>query len=762
MRKLSFLLLLMSANLYAQRADDSLVQRVFDSSLSENDRVEACADVAWAYRQGPPDSMTKYVDLFESMAEASGEQGYIGQGMMLRAIYHVYMMSDSATAMGYAQRGLKLCLEHGKEWQAGEYFLNMGTIHFIRYQFPQARKYYLEAIDVATSTNNDVMAVGYLLSYGLTFFYEGQNALALAEMERALALSISLEDTTERRGIYSTMGSIYAAQGDLDKSYDYRVKSLELARATNSMMGTVSELCNIGNVYKAQGDIPTAMNYYQEALAIAENASEANWKMAEFLSNILNNLASTYSSQSDYDRALKYFLRSLDISEGRGNKRQALMTIRAITSTLYYLEEDSISRKYIDRGIALAKDIGNNRELALLLGDKASVYLRAGELDSALVASAEGLSLARNIEDAFLLTSTLSTQAWVLQERGEHRVAIPLAEEALTLAQSSQQLTQIQRAADVLWRSQEAIGQDALALQSYQLYVETQDSINREENQRAAIEFEFKQQAMQDSLAFAEQQALTQVVYERELAQRNYLLLAGLGAALLGVLGFYFWQQRRLKEKELTHQREMLSSTILTQEQERQRIAKDLHDSVGSKLGVMNLFLHQLNRKSPEAETDVRDMLGVVGETIQTTRRISHDLLPPTLETFGLATAIQELGDQVAQTQGPGMKIEIEGERPEGVAPLVELNLFRILQELLNNSLKYAQANQISLRLIQSADKIILQYHDDGIGFDPQRLENQKGLGMQNIQSRLQMIEGKMDLQSAPGQGVQVQVEVAH
>ncbi|MEM9986384.1 MAG: sensor histidine kinase, partial [Bacteroidota bacterium] len=291
-------------------------------------------------------------------------------------------------------------------------------------------------------------------------------------------------------------------------------------------------------------------------------------------------------------------------------------------------------------------------------------------------------------------------------------------------------------------------------------YIEARDSVNREENQRATFKFEYQQQALQDSLAFVERQAQTELAYERKLAQRNYLLLGGLGLALIGGLGFYLWQQHRLRQKELAHQREMLNSTILTQEKERQRIAKELHDSVGSKLGVMNLFLHQLNRKSPEAQPDVQEMLGVVGETIQTTRRISHDLLPPTLETFGLGTAIQELEDQLGQTRGPQIKVEIKGERPEGIPPLTELNLFRILQELLNNTLKYAQAQHISLRLIQSSDKLILQYRDDGQGFDPQDSENQKGLGTQNIQSRIQMIGGKMDLQTAPGQGVQVQVEV--
>ena len=174
----------------------------------------------------------------------------------------------------------------------------------------------------------------------------------------------------------------------------------------------------------------------------------------------------------------------------------------------------------------------------------------------------------------------------------------------------------------------------------------------------------------------------------------------------------------------------------------------------------MNLFLHQLTRRSPDAKDELDDMLGVVGDTIQTTRRISYDLLPPTLESFGLAHAVEELGEQLAQANGPAINVETEGERLESIDPLIELNLFRVVQELLNNTLKYAQAQTANIRLVQGPDKLILQYEDDGQGFDATSSQNHKGLGMQNIRSRLQMIDGKMDLQSAPGQGVRVQVEV--
>jgi len=255
-------------------------------------------------------------------------------------------------------------------------------------------------------------------------------------------------------------------------------------------------------------------------------------------------------------------------------------------------------------------------------------------------------------------------------------------------------------------------------------------------------------------------------------ANQDLILLIALGVGLMLLLAvafilFFTFSQNKLRshqlkaeQAKLAHQQELLNGIIRTQEQERARIAKDLHDEVGSRLNVMHLFLHQLTRKAPEAKDRIAEVLEVITETIQTTRRISHDLLPPTLEKFGLATALEEFIEQLKQADDLEINCEHEGERIRGFVPEIELNLFRIAQELLQNTIKYAQADHAYLHLQQTPDKLILRYRDDGIGFDPCAPGAQKGLGLQNIESRLQMIGGTWHLRSQPGQGVQVRIEV--
>lgn len=242
-------------------------------------------------------------------------------------------------------------------------------------------------------------------------------------------------------------------------------------------------------------------------------------------------------------------------------------------------------------------------------------------------------------------------------------------------------------------------------------------------------------------------------------------ILIMVALALAFVLFFNLLQRKLLTEKnqrqelQLRHQEALLHSTILTQEKERSRIARDLHDEIGSKLNVIHLNMHRLKKiggASVGLEETVDEVNQLIHNTIQTTRRISHELLPPTLEEFGLVEALKELigGYQNADTFALELLHESnQWERNK----LVEVNLFRIVQELLSNATKYSEAQLIRVEIWLEKQKFRLQYSDDGKGFlldDAQR----NGLGLRNLESRSNMISASLDFQTAPGKGVQVTV----
>lgn len=232
--------------------------------------------------------------------------------------------------------------------------------------------------------------------------------------------------------------------------------------------------------------------------------------------------------------------------------------------------------------------------------------------------------------------------------------------------------------------------------------------------------------------------------------------------ALAFVLFFYFSQQKfqvqqlAAQQQQLNHQQQLLISSIQVQEEERQRLARELHDEVGSKLNVINLGLHRLRKhvtEIPAIKETLQGIFGVVDTTITTTRRIAHDLLPPTLEKFGLATALEELCEQHQQGDF-NVSFTLQEQQPLDLDQTTALNFFRVVQELLSNSIKHAAAKNISILLWHNEQETGLTYQDDGRGFAMENHHLKKGLGIQNIESRLQIINATYRLESQPGKGV--------
>lgn len=256
----------------------------------------------------------------------------------------------------------------------------------------------------------------------------------------------------------------------------------------------------------------------------------------------------------------------------------------------------------------------------------------------------------------------------------------------------------------------------------------------------------------------------------------SILMIAGIIVMLALAFAFtlfYFYMQRRVyheqvqnQQLQLQYQEELLQRTLAVQEEERRRIAKDLHDDVGARLNVLALSLHSLGRQLKgdpnELAPALRELNDMVGGALDTTRRISHELLPPVLEKFGLVPALEELCEGFARAAPFALRFELPASERPLDDPAVSLAFFRVAQELLSNAVKHAQASEVVLRLYLGATAVRLDYADDGRGYDPQRVEQQQGLGTYNMESRLKMIGATRRVQTAPGQGLRVQISYAY
>lgn len=234
--------------------------------------------------------------------------------------------------------------------------------------------------------------------------------------------------------------------------------------------------------------------------------------------------------------------------------------------------------------------------------------------------------------------------------------------------------------------------------------------------------------------------------------------------AVVLIIFFYFSRQKIIqKELEkvdliLRYQREQLHAVIITQEEERKRIAQDLHDDISSKLNIVSLNSHLLTAPDlTEAETAeiTGNIINLTTKALENSRKIAHNLLPPVFEKFGLNAGIEELCEEFETSKSvkTHYKNEIDFDDKDIDR---HLHVFRILQELMNNSLRHGKASEIWISFANNDGINTCDYEDNGIGFDGSNAENQKGLGMKNIDSRISFLDGTIKVNSEIGNGIAV------
>ncbi len=246
-------------------------------------------------------------------------------------------------------------------------------------------------------------------------------------------------------------------------------------------------------------------------------------------------------------------------------------------------------------------------------------------------------------------------------------------------------------------------------------------------------------------------------------------ILCMLLLALLVIFFFHYSRNKILQQKninqqmQIKHQDELLKNNIIIQEQERARIAAELHDDIGVKLSVIRLYVNQIAKhktKQNDSESILVKTNQILDTTIDTTRRISHELLPPVLEELGLRLALDEFVRETAEASGISIKLDYNNLiKPQ--AGFIELQIFRIIQELVKNTLNHANASKLRISVDKMDQGLKVAVKDNGKGMDTSEINKSKGLGMKNIQSRAKIINGEICIQSELGNGTETIIEIS-
>jgi len=216
------------------------------------------------------------------------------------------------------------------------------------------------------------------------------------------------------------------------------------------------------------------------------------------------------------------------------------------------------------------------------------------------------------------------------------------------------------------------------------------------------------------------------------------------------IFTWYFFRNKSKTELLITEKRE-ISALLAGQDKERERIAADLHDRLGSMLATVKLYFNTVEESVEHFKKENKEYYtkasSLLDDACEEVRRISHDLASGVLVKFGLVAALNELKLMVSESKRLNMDVLVFG-MDQRLSNEIEVNVYRIVQELLNNTLKHANAGKLNVQLNRIEGNLNLIVEDDGKGFDTELLQTKEGIGLKNVAERIKKLNGKMSIDS--------------
>lgn len=395
---------------------------------------------------------------------------------------------------------------------------------------------------------------------------------------------------------FNSLGLIYMYQGEYTKAIDYHMRCLKFKEQSGDQQDVASSLNNIGLVYNEQGDFAKAIDYYTKSLKIQEKIGNKKG-----VANTLNNIGNIYYAQANYTKAIEYYGKSLKIQEKIGNKEGIAISVNNM-GNIYY--DQGNYKKAIDnyaRSLKIEEELKNTKGIATALNNIGSIYFEQGDYTKAMDYYTRGLQMEEKLGDKQGLASSLINVGNVHKAQGNYSKALDYGMRSLTIAQEIGAVYETKLAAKNLWETNKALGRYKEALSMYELFVESRDSLESEENQKEVISQEYKyayeKQAAADSVAFAKEKEITDIQLEKQdvelNAKRNqqYALIGGL--VLIALFAFFMYNRFKVTRRqkviiEETNQALNYTNDELAAQRDEIEKQKEVVEKANHELGVKN------------------------------------------------------------------------------------------------------------------------------------------------------------------------------
>lgn len=542
----------------------------------------------------------------------------------------------------------------------------------------------------------------FILLFCISYILRGQTPADLQ-----LQLKKATTDTAKSK-LQSDIGRAYFKLGDFSQAQQYFFEALKSAEKAGSKVLQESAANNISIAYFETENYNQATLFAQKAIRILETLNEP-----KDLANAYNSLANCYYMQMQDSLALHYFRLSLTQRLIAKDTEGLFAGYKNLGAIHFEMKDTATGISYIKRSLGLLTDKKDSVRWFTGYITLAEAYLYSGNLPEA-----------RTYLDSTALYVSKATTA---DKKEDYHY---------TLYQYFKKKNELNA-----------------ALKHFELYSQYRDTV---------VNAKRNQQLEELNVKYETEKKEKQLQRQRyEIGKKNNWLIAG-GAALLVLVvsGWFIYRNNQLRNRQKINQhiqrsKDLAAKALFEGEQnERIRIARDLHDSVGQMLALVQLKLSSF----PAPQKDLADLGGLIATTTGEVRNISHNLLPQELN-FGLMAALEALTDKINLAGTVKVTLDADKDIRDTVwGKDTQLSIYRIIQEILTNILRHAEASIIRLELRKAASGVIIDIHDNGKGMELSSLENSKGIGWKNIKARIDLLDGTWELDSAPLKGSRMRI----
>ncbi|SFN92546.1 Histidine kinase-, DNA gyrase B-, and HSP90-like ATPase [Bizionia echini] len=589
--------------------------------------------------------------------------------------------------------------------------------------------------------------------------YKTDSKKAIVILEQGLMIAEKEGSKKEKGRILNSLGIVYRDLGEFEKSKEL---SLESLKNTNDSLIVASAYNNLGVVNRNLGFYEEAVSFLIKALSIYD----AKGMMRESaVTN--NNIGIVYSFNDVYDKAVEYHLKAKGEFEKLNDKKGASEAYNNIA--IVYANNGDLKKalEYFKYSLKLESELKDKKGVAESLNNIGGVYYYLEEVDSSLVYFEKSAELEKEIGNYSGVGSSYNNIAQVLIEKKRAVKAKPYIDSAFVYAQTYKVVEDIQAALQNYSDYYQANNLPQKALEYYKRLTNFKDSIQNLDVKNKIAELEIEYQTEKKEKEILKQRA-DLAEKERDISEKNSFILGLVGlATVISLLGFLVYNQQKLKNRQLKKESELKEALIKIETQnrlqdQRLRISRDLHDNIGAQLTFIISSLDNLKYgfKLPDNLTakletisqfttatiyELRDTIWAMNKT-----EISFEDLQSRISNF------IEKANSSSDAITFNFRVDQDVDSNKLFTSVQGMNIYRIIQESVNNALKYAKASIINVQFLSKNHQFEMTITDNGIGFNPDEVLG--GNGLLNIKKRTHELDAELEIISSENKGTTIRV----